>query len=78
MVDYVVAEYGLTPEQAYVVCSVAADLRISQVVDVPNYLVSMILPREIFQVAGRTSERQPGSVKTTIALPQPAATRTSL
>jgi formamidase len=42
-------ERGYTREQAYVVCSVAVDLRISNVVDVPNYVVSALLPEEIFQ-----------------------------
>lgn len=71
MVEYVSAEYGLTPEQAYVVCSVAADLRIGQVVDVPNYLVSMILPKEIFQTSGQTSKRN-GSVQPTVSVVRPA------
>src|SRR5687767_3800581 len=48
MIDYMVREHGLTPEQAYVVASVAADLRTSQVVDVPNFIVSAFLPLEIF------------------------------
>ncbi len=48
MVDYLVANHGLTREQAYVVASVAADLRIGQLVDVPNYLVSAVLPLTIF------------------------------
>ena len=73
MVDYVSSEYGLTPEQAYVVCSVAADLRIGQVVDVPNYLVSMILPKEIFQASGQTSRQKPGQVQTTVTVPKSAA-----
>ncbi|MEM9768711.1 MAG: acetamidase/formamidase family protein, partial [Cyanobacteria bacterium P01_D01_bin.71] len=47
-VDYIVTNHGLTPEQAYVVASVAADLRIGQLVDVPNYLVSAVLPLTIF------------------------------
>ena len=38
----------MTREQAYVVCSVAVELKISQVVDVPNFLVSAVLPLEIF------------------------------
>jgi formamidase len=42
-------ERGLTREQAYVLCSVAVDLRISNVVDVPNYVVSALLPEDIFQ-----------------------------
>ncbi|MGH7278715.1 MAG: acetamidase/formamidase family protein, partial [Candidatus Rokuibacteriota bacterium] len=39
---------GYTREQAYVLCSVAVDLRISNVVDVPNYVVSALLPEDIF------------------------------
>jgi formamidase len=42
-------ERGFTREQAYVVCSVAVDLRISNVVDVPNVVVSALLPEDILQ-----------------------------
>jgi len=42
------SERGFSREQAYVICSVAVDLRISNVVDVPNYVVSAILPEAIF------------------------------
>ena len=49
IIDYMVREKGLTPEQAYIVASVAVDLRIGQVVDVPNYIVSAILPLTIFE-----------------------------
>lgn len=48
MIDYIVATYGLTPEQAYVVASVAVDLRIAQLVDAPNVGVTAILPLDIF------------------------------
>jgi formamidase len=41
-------ERGFSREQAYVICSVAVDLRISNVVDVPNYVVSALLPEIIF------------------------------
>jgi formamidase len=41
-------ERGFTRNQAYVICSVAVDLRISNVVDVPNYVVSALLPEAIF------------------------------
>ncbi len=41
-------ERGFTREQAYVICSVAVDLRISNVVDVPNYVVSALLLEAIF------------------------------
>ena len=39
---------GYTREQAYVIASVAADLRLSQLVDVPNFTVSALLPLDIF------------------------------
>jgi formamidase len=39
---------GYTRQQAYAICSVAVDLRISQTVDVPNLLVSALLPLDIF------------------------------
>lgn len=42
-------ERGWTREQAYVLCSVAVDLRISNVVDLPNVTVSAFLPEDIFQ-----------------------------
>ncbi len=48
MLDWLQASKGLTKEQAYVVTSVACDLRISNVVDVPNYAVTTICPMEIF------------------------------
>jgi formamidase len=41
-------ERGFNREQAYVICSVAVDLRVSNVVDVPNYVVSALLPEAIF------------------------------
>lgn len=48
MLDWLQATKGLTREQAFVVTSVACDLRIGNVVDVPNYVVSTICPMEIF------------------------------
>ena len=41
-------ERGWTRQQAYAICSVAVDLKISQLVDVPNMLVSAFLPEDIF------------------------------
>lgn len=49
LVDYLVHERGLTDNQAYVLVSVAADLKISEIVDVPNALVSAVLPLDIFE-----------------------------
>ncbi|MGH9368156.1 MAG: acetamidase/formamidase family protein, partial [Thermoanaerobaculia bacterium] len=48
MIDYLVAAKGLTPHQAYVLASVAVDLRIGNLVDVPNFAVSAQLPLEVF------------------------------
>jgi formamidase len=41
-------ERGWSRQQAYAICSVAVDLKISQLVDVPNMLVSAFLPEDIF------------------------------
>lgn len=49
MIDYIAAEYGLTREQAYLVASVAVDMRIGQLVDAPNVGVTAILPLDIFE-----------------------------
>ena len=48
MIDYLVKEHGLTREQAYILCSVAVDLRVGQVVDVPNFIVSAVLNMNVF------------------------------
>ena len=47
MIDHL-TERGWTPQQGYAICSVAVDLKISQLVDVPNMLVSAFLPEDIF------------------------------
>ena len=47
MIDHL-TDRGWTPQQAYAICSVAVDLKISQLVDVPNMLVSAFLPEDIF------------------------------
>jgi len=49
LIDYIEREHGLAREQAYVLTSVAADLVVGQVVDVPNYTVSAILDLEVFE-----------------------------
>jgi formamidase len=47
MIDHLETR-GFSRQQAYALCSVAVDLRISQTVDVPNLLVSALLPLDIF------------------------------
>lgn len=47
MIDRV-QERGFSREQAYVILSVAADLRISQISNIPNFSVTCILSEDIF------------------------------
>jgi formamidase len=51
MIDHIQREHGLTREQAYILASVAVDLRIGQVVDVPNYVVTAVLNEDVFENA---------------------------
>ncbi|MEM7350229.1 MAG: acetamidase/formamidase family protein [Acidobacteriota bacterium] len=48
MIDYLVEVRGMDRTEAYVLCSLAGDLKISEVVDVPHVLVSMHMPKGIF------------------------------
>src|SRR6266849_3530038 len=48
MIDHLVEECSLSREEAYIVSSVAVDLKISEIVDAPNWIVSAFLPEEIF------------------------------
>jgi acetamidase/formamidase len=48
MVAHLAEEYGLSREDAYVLCSLAVDLRISEIVDAGQYVVSALLPLSIF------------------------------
>ena len=49
MIETLVAERGLLWREAYVLCSLAADLRINEIVDAPNWVVSAYLPRGVFR-----------------------------
>ncbi len=49
MIDYIVRNHGLNREQAYILASVAVDLRVGQVVDVPNYVVTAVLNKDVFR-----------------------------
>jgi acetamidase/formamidase len=48
MIDHLGKNYGLTPEDAYLLCSLAVDLKISEIVDAGQYIVSALLPEAIF------------------------------
>lgn len=47
MVDYLVAEHGLSENDAYALCSLAGDLKIAEVVDMPHMLVAMHMSKEV-------------------------------
>ena len=51
MIDYLEAEYGYTRQQAYTICSVAVDLQVSEVVDIPNFVVTAVLPLAVLDGA---------------------------
>jgi acetamidase/formamidase len=48
MIDWLVVDQDLSLHEAYALCSVVGDLKISETVDLPNWLVSMTFPRGIF------------------------------
>lgn len=48
MIGYLQRTYGLGREQAYMLCSVAVDLKISEIVDAPNWIVTAYLPLSLF------------------------------
>lgn len=49
MVDLLSARYKLDPVDAYMLVSVCGDLRISEIVDMPNWVVSFYFPRCVFE-----------------------------
>jgi acetamidase/formamidase len=48
MVAHVSGTYGLSPEDAYVLASLCVDLKISEIVDAGQYVVSALLPEAVF------------------------------
>ncbi|KAJ7860254.1 Formamidase [Mycena olivaceomarginata] len=53
MIDFLAAEHGFARVEAYMLCSVAADLRLHEVVDMPNYVVGMMIPRSILGASAK-------------------------
>jgi acetamidase/formamidase len=49
MVELLSARHGMSAVDAYMLCSVAGDLRISEIVDLPNWVVSFYFPRVVFE-----------------------------
>jgi acetamidase/formamidase len=50
MIDYLVETHGLARPDAYALASLAGDLKISEVVDVPHMLVSMHMPKSVLGI----------------------------
>jgi acetamidase/formamidase len=48
MIDLLSTQQGISAVEAYMLCSVCADLRISEIVDQPNWVVSMYFPKIVF------------------------------
>ena len=49
MVDLLSRRFKMNPVDAYMLCSVCGDLRISEIVDMPNWVVSFYFPRLVFE-----------------------------
>lgn len=49
MVDLLCATRGISAVEAYMLCSTCGDLRISEIVDMPNWVVSFYFPRAVFE-----------------------------
>ncbi|MCA0275796.1 MAG: acetamidase/formamidase family protein [Proteobacteria bacterium] len=49
MVDLLAGRYNMSAVDAYMLCSVCGDLRISEIVDMPNWVVSFYFPRCVFE-----------------------------
>jgi acetamidase/formamidase len=48
MIGLLVRQYNMPAIDAYLLCSVCGDLRISEIVDLPNWTVSFYFPRVVF------------------------------
>jgi acetamidase/formamidase len=49
MIDLIAGRFSMDPVDAYMLLSVCGDLRISEIVDVPNWVVSFYFPRCVFE-----------------------------
>ncbi len=48
MLSYLTKKYDLTMEEAYILCSVAADVRVHEAVDKPSWVVGTMISQDIF------------------------------
>ena len=47
MIDLLTSRHGMSAVEAYMLCSVCGDLRVSEIVDMPNWVVSFYFPRVV-------------------------------
>jgi acetamidase/formamidase len=52
MIEWIVAEHDLSREDAYMLCSLAGDLKILEVVDAGVWNVGLTLPLSVFVETG--------------------------
>ncbi|NND69946.1 MAG: acetamidase/formamidase family protein [Rhodothermales bacterium] len=48
MIDYIMSETDLSREEAYILASLSADLKIAETVDIPHMLATMKIPKDLF------------------------------
>ena len=51
MIDHITEISSLSREDAYLLCSLCVDLKISEVVDAGEWIVSALLPEAVFATA---------------------------
>ena len=49
MVTHITETYQMSWDEAYMLCSLVGDLKIAEVVDIPNMLVTMHIPKSVFK-----------------------------
>jgi acetamidase/formamidase len=82
MLDYLTSEYNMTRAQAYCLCGVAVDLKISQIVDAPNFMVAAFLPLSIFvkpkakEISKKTGSKPKAKPKTKVKAKTKAKAKT--
>ena len=50
MVDYLMKDHKLSENEAYALCSLAGDLKIAEVVDLPHMLVTMHISKNVLGI----------------------------
>jgi acetamidase/formamidase len=55
MVEHISKTYDISLEEAYMLCSLIRDLKIAEVVDLPHILVTMHIPKSVFEKNKKTN-----------------------